>query len=63
MLNQNILLTGDAAGIIMQLKIEGDNLILISKKEKAHDKDIYVLLNIENGIIASGSVDNSIKIW
>ena len=63
LLNQNMLLTGDAAGIIRQLKIEGDNLILISKKENAHDGTINELLNIGNGLIASGSADKSIKIW
>ena len=40
-----------------------DNLILVSKKENSHDKCINVLLNIGNGLIASGSDDNSIKIW
>ena len=37
MLNQNMLLTGDNAKIIRQWRIEGDNLILVSKKENAHD--------------------------
>ena len=63
MLNKNMVLTGDDAEIIRQWKIEGDNLILVSKKEKTHDNDITVLLNIGNGFIASGSSDNSIKIW
>ena len=63
MLNKNMLLTGDDVKIIRQWKIEGDNLILISKKENAHDNTIGVLLNIGNGFIASGSGDNSIKIW
>ena len=63
LLNKNMLLTGDYAEIIRQWKIEGDNLILISKKEKTHDKDINVLLNMGNGLIASGSDDNTIKIW
>ena len=58
-----MLLTGDNAEIIRQWKIEGDNLILVSKKENAHDEGISTLLNIGNGIIASGSLDNSIKIW
>ena len=58
-----MLLTGDRAKIIRQWKIEEDNLILVSKKENTHDKDITVLLNIGNGFIASGSCDNSIKIW
>ena len=60
-LNQNMLLTGDK--IIRQWRIEGDNVILISKKEKAHDDRIYVLLNLGNGHIASGSRDKTIKIW
>ena len=34
----------------------------ISKKEKAHDNNIHVLLNLGNGLIVSGSYDNSIKI-
>ena len=63
MISQNILITGDYAEIIRQWRIEGDNLILISKKEKTHDNDIYCMLNIGNGYIASGSNDCSIKIW
>ena len=63
MLNQNMLLTGDNAKIIRQWIIEDDNLILVSKKEKAHDLDIKVLLNLGNGHIASGSFDKTIKIW
>ena len=62
-LNQNMLLTGDESKIIRQWRIEGDNLILISKKEKAHDDGIYDLLNLGNGHIASGSRDKTIKIW
>ena len=58
-----MLLTGDANKIIRQWKIERDNLIVVSKKEKTHDGWINVLLNIGNGLIASGSDDNSIKIW
>ena len=62
MLNKNILLTGDNKGIIREWKIEEDNLILISKKENAHNEPIITLLNIGNGHFASGSVDK-IKIW
>ena len=63
MLNQNMLLTGDNKGIIRQWRIEGDNLILVSKKEKAHDNYIYDLKNLGNRHIASGSADKTIKIW
>ena len=63
MLNKNMLLTGDCSCTLRQWKIEGDNLILVSKKEKAHDHIISVLLNMGNGFIASGSDDNTIKIW
>ena len=63
MLNKNMLLTGDSSNTLRQWKIEGDNLILVSKKEKAHDNDIYVLLNMGDGFIASGSADKTIKIW
>ena len=63
MLNKNMLLTGDYSYTLRQWKIEGDNLILVSKKEKAHDNYINVLLNLGNGFIASGSDDYTIKIW
>ena len=63
MLNNNMVLTGDGNKTIRQWKIERANLILISKKENAHDRTISVLLNLGNGLIASGSHDHSIKIW
>ena len=63
MLNQNMLLTGDHSNIIRQWRIEEDNLILVSKKEKAHDDWINILVNLENGHFASSSCDNTIKIW
>ena len=63
MINKNILFTGDNSKVLRQWKIEGDNLILVSKKENAHDENINVLLNLGNGFMASGSSDNSIKIW
>ena len=63
-LNRNMILTGDNSKTIRQWKIEGDNLIFISKKENAHDNDIRVLLNMKNGFIASGCCNkNCIKIW
>ena len=63
MLNENIILTGDDKSIIREWKIEGDNLILISKKENAHEEGILTLLNMGNGFIASGSYDKLFKIW
>ena len=63
MINKNMLFTGDQAKIIRQWKIEGDNLILISKKEKAHEDGVNVLINIGNKFIAAGSNDKKIKIW
>ena len=63
MLNENILLTGDWNKRIIQWKIEGDNLQLISKKENAHENIIYTLSKIGNGFIISGSDDKFVKIW
>ena len=63
LLSKNMLLTGDYKEKILQWKIEGDNLVLISKKEKTHDDYINVLLNLGNGLIVSGSDDSTIKIW
>ena len=62
-LNENTILTGDWKETIRQWKIEGDNLILNSKKEKTHDDDINGIYNLGNGYIITGSYDNSIKIW
>ena len=63
MLNENMFLTGDNNGIIRQWKIEEDNLILISKKEKAHDNYIYALIKLGDEHVVSCSLDKSIKIW
>ena len=63
MLNENMILTGDLNKRIIQWKIEGDNLQLISKKENAHENYIYTLSKIGNGLIISGSYDNFVKIW
>ena len=62
-LQKNILLTGDQKGFLKQWKIEGDNLTLISAKEKAHNKKINFLQNLGDGHIASCSDDYNIKIW
>ena len=58
-----MLLTGDDQCAIRQWRIEDDNLILISKKDEAHDSAITDLLNLGNGHIASCSFDKTIKIW
>ena len=58
-----MLLTGDGVKCIRQWRIEGDNLILISKKEKAHDDAIIGLVNLGNGHIVSVSWDKTTKIW
>ena len=64
MLKENVIVTGDYNSKIREWKIEGDNLIFISKKEKAHNNcSVYTLLNIGNGYIASGSADKTIKLW
>ena len=57
------MLTGDYNAMITQWKIQGDNLILISKKEKAHNGVITSIVKIGDGFISSGSWDKTIKIW
>ena len=61
-INNNMILTGDDSKI-KQWKIENDNLILVSKKDNAHNGWINALLNSGNGYIVSCSDDNTIKIW
>ena len=63
LLNKDIILTGDEKKRIIQWKIENDNLKLISIKENAHDNEINTLLKLGNGLILSGSCDNTVKIW
>ena len=63
MINESALLTGDDNRAIRQWKIEGDNLILISIKENAHNDSIWSIIKTAEGHIISGSRDNSIKIW
>ena len=63
LLNAKTILTGDDSGIIKQWKIEGDNLILISKKEKTHSNYISSLLKTVDGHVVSGSADHKIRFW
>ena len=63
LLNENEFLTGDSKGIIRQWKIEGDNIKEVCKKDKCHKGPIFAIVNIGNGLIASCSYDQSIKIW
>ena len=63
LLNKNMLVTADNNKILIQWKIEGDNLIFISKKEKAHDLAIGIVFTIGNGLIVSGDDEGIIKIW
>ena len=63
LLNENILLTGDNNGRLIQWKIENDNLQRFSMKEKAHDGRVNTLLKIGNGLILTASDDKLVKIW
>ena len=63
MLNKDMILTGDDNRRIIQWKFENDNLKIISIKENAHDDWISTLSKLGNGLILSGSYDNSVKIW
>ena len=63
LLQENQLLTVDNNKKIIQWKIEGDNLILISKKENAHEACIGVLLKLGDGHILTGDDKGIVKIW
>ena len=46
--------------------MEGDDITLIGQKDNIHrgfDSSIYSIINLGEGHIATGSRDNSIKIW
>ena len=61
-LNDNILITGKNNGDITQWKINENNLIIISKKGKAHQNTIREIIRFNNLLISCSS-DYSIKIW
>ena len=65
LLTDNIVLTGDYKASIIQWKIEGDNLTLVSKRYKAHNngREIRVIKKIGNGLIMSGDGRGEVKIW
>ena len=63
MLNFNIIITCDYNRNLIKWKIDEDNLILAYKKEEAHNNFINIVLNLCNGHFATGSSDNTIKIW
>ena len=62
LLNENILLTGDDNGNIIQWKINGDNLIRNSIKEHAIDGGVRLLMKLGNGHVMSGGANGIIKI-
>jgi len=63
LLNEHQLLTVDNNKKIIQWRIEGDNLVLISKKENAHESSIGACLKIDNNHILTGDDGGFIKIW
>ena len=63
LLTNNMLLTVDNNKIIIQWKIEGDNLVMISRKEKACEYSIGIVLKIGNGLIITGDDGGIIKVW
>ena len=63
LLNDKFLLTG-GRGKIVQWRIDGEDLVVFSKKERIHSGCIADLLNLGDGRIASsGEYDKLIKIW
>ena len=65
LLTDNIVLTGDYKASIIQWKIEGDNLTLVSKRNKAHTNKsaIKIIKKIGNGLIMSGDGSGEVKVW
>ena len=63
LLTDDIILTADYNHRIIQWRIQNDNLVLISKKENAHDNCIYALKKIGNGLIMTGDANGEVKIW
>ena len=61
--NKDQIVTADENKRIILWKIEGDNLRMITKNDKAHDCCIFSLTKLPNGTILTGGLDCSAKIW
>lgn len=64
--NENILIgCKDENGkcSIIEYKFDNNDFIKINSKENAHNNDIYALIEIDNGKVASCSGDSDIIIW
>ena len=61
--NKDQIVTADENKRIILWKIEGDNLRMITKNDKAHDGCIFSLTKLPNGTILTGGLDCSAKIW
>ena len=48
---------------IIEYKYENNNLIKLFSKDNAHTSTIYSLIEMNDGIIISGSSDKKIKFW
>ena len=62
LLNQNMLLAGGHYGEIKLWKINGDNLIFISEKEKENCDSIYTLLKLQDDHVISSDYRGFINI-
>ena len=63
LLTNNMLITVDNNENIIQWKIEGDNLVMISRKEKASERSIGTVLKIGDSLIITGDDGGIIKVW
>jgi len=48
---------------LVKYKYDNQNLNKIIEKEKAHEKEIYTCVELNDGTVASGGEDNLIKLW
>ena len=48
---------------LVKYKYEEQDLKKVAEKEKAHDKNIYSCVELNDGTIASGGADCLIKLW
>ena len=61
--NKDQIVTADENKRIILWKIEGDNLRMITKNDRAHDGCIFCLTKLPDGTILTGGLDCSAKIW
>ena len=62
-LTDDLLLSGDENGTIIQWKLHGINFNELCKREKAHNGSVEDIITLNNGAVVSVGLDCFVKVW